>query len=90
MNDKASKALRKLAGLKLKQSGLAGKLEKKGKLKLNQLGIDPESAAKSAALMKIMHDASQGRLAHDFGDFEIEGRLTPEEKRLRLGWKKDF
>ena len=89
-NTKAIEALRELASYKLKESGVVDRVEKQAKLKMNQLGIDPESAAKSAALMKIIHDASQGRVSHDFGDFEIEGKAAPEERRLRFGWKKDF
>jgi len=92
MNDekKAIEALRKLASYKLEKSGVNKKLEDKAKLKLGSLGISPESAAKSAALMKIITDASQGKMGHDFGDFDVEGQITPEERRVRLGWNKRF
>ena len=93
MDDKTGRAiaaLKELAAHKAKESGLSEDLENKGKIKLRQLGLDPNDTAKSAALAKILHDASQGSIKQGFGNFEVEGKMTPEEKMLRLGWKKDF
>ena len=92
MEDKrrALEALKKLAAHQSEQSGMADRMGEKAKLKMSDLGVSPESAAKSAALLKIIHDASQGRVGQDFGDFDIEGQVTPEEKRLKLGWKRNF
>lgn len=87
---KAIEAIRKLASYKLEESGVNKRLEDKAKLKLDQLGVSPESAARSAALLKLIHDTSQGVVSQDFGDLNIEGRITPEERRLRLNWKRDF
>lgn len=88
--ERALEALRKVAGIEAKKAGLDKKVENKAKLELNQLGIDPESAAKSAALSKIIYDASQGRFGHNFGGFNVEAQMTPEERRIKLGWKKSF
>jgi len=92
MNDErnAIEALRRIAGIKAKESGLDKKVESEAKLQLNQLGIDPTTAARSAALMKIMHDASQGRVSYGSDGFNVEGQVTPEEQRIRLGWRKSF
>ncbi len=87
---KALEALRSLASYQVNESGLGQRVEDKAKLKMDQLGISPEAAAKSAALMKIIGDASQGTFGQDFGNFDIKGGFKPKDKYLRVGWNKRF
>ena len=82
-------ALRKLVDLKAQQT-VVPVAERKAKVALRDLGIEEDTAVKSAATLKALHDLSQGNMAYDVGDFEFGARITPEEKRLRLGFKKDF
>lgn len=61
------------------------RLETKAENKIkNTTGLDPETAAKAAALLKMAADASQGRFEQEIGGLKIDAEITPEEKKIML------
>jgi len=64
------------------------RLETKAENKVKSLGIEPETALKSAALLKMAADLSQGRFEQNIDGYGVEAEYTPEEKRIML--KKDW
>ena len=87
---RAENTLRRLAEMRAKEEGIDRRIAEKGESSLRGLGVDPDNAMRTAALMKIIQDASQGRLNQDFGNFNVEGEVNPREKKLKVGWKRDF
>jgi len=60
------------------------RLETKAKNKVENLGVNPNVAAKSAALLKMAADLSQGRFDQTVDGYGVEAEYTPEEKRIML------
>jgi len=87
---RAAHTLRRLAEMRAKEEGIDKRLAEKGESGLRGLGIDSDNAMRTAALIKIIQDANQGRLSHDFGNFNVEGEVNPKERKLRVDWKRIF
>jgi len=60
------------------------RLETKSKNKVKNLGVDPETAMKSAALLKMAADLSQGRFEQNIDGYGVDAEYTPEEKKIML------
>ena len=88
--ERAQQKLLELAKYKAEKEGLDKKVIDKSKMELRDLGINPDNAARTAALAHIINNASQGKIGHNFGDFDVEAQVKPEEKKLKLGWNKRF
>jgi hypothetical protein len=87
---RALDALRRGLAAKVKQDykPQLDELENKAENKIKDLGVEPETALKSAALLKMAADLSQGRVDQNIDGYGIEAEVTPEEKRIML--KKDW
>lgn len=72
-------ALKKIAPMK-------EKLTQMGKDELKKLGV-PKSATAIAGMLEA---ARKGKIKLKKGNFEVEGKYTPEEKALKVLYKKDF
>lgn len=81
-------SLRKLAELKVQEYSPV--LEDQAGEALRRLDIDEDTAAKTAATLKILGDLSQGELGFDSNGFDVRTKFKPEEKSFKVGYKKRF
>lgn len=56
----------------------------------NTTGMEPETAARTLAAIKLMADLSQGRINEDIDGLGVELKYTPEEKQIMLRKSWDF
>lgn len=84
----AKAALEKVAKQEVlkKIAPMKEKLTKMGKEELKKLGV-PKSAIGIAAALEA---ARRGKVRFRKGNFEVEGKYTPEEKALKVLYKKEF
>ena len=70
---------------------LAPKVEELGDRALASAGVDKETAAKSAAALKLLHDLNVGEINYDINDnLKLKAKDTPEEKMIKLKYNKRF
>jgi len=92
---RAQDKLRQLAEMKANET-IVPKAKKESEITLKHLGITPEEAATMLGAVKLGHDLSQGELNVE-GDTEVLGgrmnagiKYTPDERMLRLGYRRRF
>ena len=56
----------------------------------NTTGMEPETAARTLAAIKLAADLSQGELHEEVDGFGVDLKYTPEEKKLMLRKSWDF
>lgn len=86
--EKIERALRKIAEKKIKK--YSPQIQEQGERLLRKADIDPEMAAKSAAIVDMLQKASQGEFNQKIGNFDIGAKITPEEKAIKFGYKLGF
>ena len=100
MNDDREKqdaleAIRKVASIKAKPyiDKLKEKAEKKAKLSLSDLGVEPEYLKYAAGDAKLADSLQKQELEAgiDVGeDLRLEGKMSPREKAIKLLYNKGF
>jgi hypothetical protein len=87
--------LRELAEMKANKT-IVPQAKKQAEMTLKDIGITPEEAATMLGAAKIGHDLSQGEVNLEGDSNVLGGRMTagikytPEEKLMRLGYKRNF
>lgn len=56
----------------------------------NNLGVEPETATKALAILKLAADASQGEVNEDIGGLGVNLKYTPDEQAIMLRKSWDF
>lgn len=93
--EEAKQAIRRLASIKAKPyvDKTAEQIQKKAKLKLSDLGVDEDYmkyAAGAAGLADALQKQELEGSVNLTDDLELEGKINPREKAIKLLYNKNF
>lgn len=93
--EEAKQAIRKLASIKAKPyvDKTSEQIQKKAKLKLSDLGVDEDYmkyAAGAAGLADALQKQELEGSVNLTDDLELEGKISPREKAIKLLYNKSF